>query len=96
VKAHPFRPLDAVLGLGVIAVGVLVAVFGFEELDEDNVFVWLVIAAGVLGLSLLPWPHRRGVEPVSVAPAPETVETQTETDTEDVSSPLPDESSPDV
>jgi hypothetical protein len=92
VRSHPFRPLDAVLGLGVIAVGVLVAVFGFEDLDEDNVFIWLVIAGGVLGLSLLPWPHRRTAEP---AAQPATA-TATETETEDVSSPLPDESSPDV
>jgi hypothetical protein len=90
VRSHPFRPLDAVLGLGVIAVGVLVAVFGFEDLDEDNVFIWLVIAGGVLGLSLLPWPHRQIAEPAA-QPA-----TATETETEDVSSPLPDESSPDV
>jgi hypothetical protein len=94
VRSHPFRPLDAVLGLGVIAVGVLVAVFGFEDLDEDNVFIWLVIAAGVLGLSLLPWPHRRAAEPVLEA-APEPV-SEPALPAEDVSAPLPDESSPDV
>jgi len=82
VKSHPFRPFDAVLGLAVIAIGVLVAVFGFEDLDEDNVFIWLVIAGGVLGLSLLPWPHRRTGPTVEPAPEP--------------APPLPDESSPDV
>jgi hypothetical protein len=56
---HSFRPLDAVLGIAVVVVGVLVAVFGFEDLDDDNAFVWLAIGAGVLGLSLLPWPHRK-------------------------------------
>jgi hypothetical protein len=87
VRPHPFRPLDAVLGLALIAVGVLVAVFGFEDLDEDNVFIWLVIAAGILGLSLLPWPHRRAAAPVAepvAGPVPD-----------DVLAPLPDESSPD-
>jgi hypothetical protein len=66
VRAHPFRPLDVVIGIAVVIVGVLVAVFGFEDLDEDNVFVWLVIGAGVLGLSLLPWPHLKR----SAAPSP--------------------------
>ncbi len=94
MRPHPFRPLDAVLGLAVIAVGVLVAVFGFEDLDEDNVFIWLVIAAGVLGLSLLPWPHRRAAEPV-LEPVSEAV-SEPALEAEDVSSPLPDESSPDV
>jgi hypothetical protein len=63
VRPHPFRPLDAVLGVTVVAVGVLVAVFGFENLDEDNVFVWLAIGAGLVGLSLLPWPHRKAPDP---------------------------------
>ena len=94
MKSHPFRPFDAVLGLAVIAIGVLVAVFGFEDLDEDNVFIWLVIAGGVLGLSLLPWPHRRAAEPAAVL-APEPV-SEPALEAEDVSSPLPDESSPDV
>jgi hypothetical protein len=92
VRPHPFRPLDAVLGLAVVAVGILVAVFGFEELDEDNVFIWLVIAAGILGLSLLPWPHRRPPEP-AVTPATEPV---LEAEPDEASSPLPDESSPDA
>jgi hypothetical protein len=81
VRPHPFRPFDVVLGIAVVIVGLLVATFGFEGLDEDNVFVWLAIGAGVLGLSLLPWPHRRSASTVEPAaePAP----------------PLPDESSPD-
>jgi hypothetical protein len=69
VRPHPFRPLDAVLGVTVVAVGILVAVFGFENLDEDNVFVWLAIGAGLVGLSLLPWPHRRSAEPEPQSPA---------------------------
>jgi hypothetical protein len=81
VRPHRFRPFDVVLGIAVVIVGVLVATFGFEGLDEDPVFVWLVIGAGVIGLSLLPWPHRRAV-PTAV-PAPDTAP------------PLPDESSPD-
>jgi hypothetical protein len=81
VRPHRFRPFDVVLGIAVAIVGVLVAMFGFEGLDEDNVFVWLAIGAGVLGLSLLPWPHRRSARTVEPAPEP--------------APPLPDESSPD-
>jgi hypothetical protein len=81
VQRHPFRPFDVVLGIAVVIVGVLVATFGFEGLDEDNVFVWLAIGAGVIGLSLLPWPHRRSAP--TADPAAETAP------------PLPDESSPD-
>jgi hypothetical protein len=81
VHPHRFRPFDVVLGIAVAIVGVLVAMFGFEGLDEDNVFVWLAIGAGVLGVSLLPWPHRRSAPTVEPAPEP--------------APPLPDESSPD-
>jgi hypothetical protein len=69
VRPHPFRPLDAVLGVTVVAVGVLVAVFGFENLDEDNVFIWLAIGAGLVGLSLLPWPHRKAADTEPQSPA---------------------------
>jgi hypothetical protein len=90
VQPHPFRPLDAVLGLALIAVGVLVSVFGFENLDEDNLFVWLAIAAGVVGLSLLPWPHRRTPVPHAEPAAAVLADAA-----DDDRSPLPDESSPD-
>jgi hypothetical protein len=81
VRPHPFRPFDVVLGIAVAIVGVVVATFGFEGLDEDNVFVWLAIGAGVIGLSLLPWPHRRPTPSADPVPEP--------------APPLPDESSPD-
>jgi hypothetical protein len=58
MRRHPFRPLDAVLGLAVVLLGVLVAVFGFEDVDEDNVVMWCAIGAVVIGLALIPWPHR--------------------------------------
>jgi hypothetical protein len=80
VRRHPFRPFDVVLGIAIAIVGLLVATFGFEGLDEDNVFVWLAIGAGVVGLSLLPWPHRRPGPTADAAPEP--------------APPLPDESSP--
>jgi hypothetical protein len=63
VRPHPFRPFDVVLGVVVALVGVLVATFGFEGLDGENAFVWLWIGAGVIGLSLLPWPRRRAATP---------------------------------
>ena len=81
MRPHPFRPFDVVLGIAVAIVGVIVATFGFEGLDEDNVFVWLAIGAGIVGLSLLPWPHRRPAPSADPAPEP--------------APPLPDESSPD-
>jgi hypothetical protein len=71
VRSHPFRPLDVVLGIAVGIVGVLVATFGFEGIDEDNAFVWLAIGAGVIGLSLLPWPHRRSPSRETAPPLPD-------------------------
>ena len=62
MRRHPFRPLDAVLGLALVLLGVLVAVFGFEDLDDDNVVMWCAIGAGVIGLALLPWPRRTEVD----------------------------------
>jgi hypothetical protein len=69
VRRHPFRPLDAVLGLGLVILAVLVAVFGLENLDDDNVVVWCAIGAGVIGVALLPWPRRR--ESTSPTPLPD-------------------------
>lgn len=68
MRRHRFRPLDAVLGLIVVLLGVLVAVFGFEDLDDNNVVVWCAIAAGVIGLALLPWPRRREATPAAPLP----------------------------
>ncbi len=68
MRRHPFRPLDAVLGLALVLLGVLVAVFGFENLDDDNVVMWCAIAAGVIGLALLPWPRRTRSTPETPLP----------------------------
>jgi hypothetical protein len=57
MRRHPFRPLDAVLGLAVVLLGMLVAVFGFEDVENDNVVVWCAIGAVVIGLALIPWPR---------------------------------------
>ena len=59
MRRHPFRPLDAVLGLVVVLLGVLVAVFGFEDVEDDNVVLWCAIGAVVIGLALIPWPRRQ-------------------------------------
>jgi hypothetical protein len=59
MRRHPFRPLDAVLGLAVVLLGVLVAVFGFEDVEDDNVVMWCAIGAAVIGLALIPWPRRK-------------------------------------
>jgi hypothetical protein len=58
MRRHPFRPLDAVLGLVVVLLGVLVALFGFEDVEDDNVVMWCAIGAVVIGLALIPWPRR--------------------------------------
>ena len=68
MRSHPFRPLDAVLGVALVLLGVLVAVFGFEDLDDDNVVVWCAIGAGVIGLALLPWPRRKESAPAAPLP----------------------------
>ena len=68
MQRHPFRPLDAVLGLALVLLGVLVAVFGFENLDDDNVVMWCAVAAGVIGLALLPWPRRTKSTPATPLP----------------------------
>ena len=68
MQRHPFRPLDAVLGLALVLLGVLVAVFGFENVDDDNVVMWCAIAAGVIGLALLPWPRRTKSAPATPLP----------------------------
>ncbi len=59
MKAHPFQPLAAVLGIGVIALGVLVAVFGVGRVDDDAL-VWVAVGVALLGIALIPW--RRGGE----------------------------------
>ena len=61
MKRHPFQPFVALLGVAVSLLGVLVAVFGFEEIDDDAL-VWVAVAAGVVGIALIPW-RRRTSEP---------------------------------
>jgi hypothetical protein len=57
MESHPFQPLAAVLGIGVIALGVLVAIFGFEHV-EDDALAWAAVGAAVIGLALIPWRRR--------------------------------------
>ena len=57
MKRHPFQPFTALLGIALVVLGVLVAVFGFEELGDD-VLVWAAVAAGVVGVALIPWRRR--------------------------------------
>jgi membrane protease YdiL (CAAX protease family) len=58
MKRHPFQPFTALLGIALIILGVLVAVFGFEQIGDDAL-VWAAVAAGVVGLALIPWRGRR-------------------------------------
>ena len=58
MKRHPFQPLVAVLGLALVALGILVATFGFEGIGDDAL-VWAAVAAGVVVVALIPWRARR-------------------------------------
>ena len=54
---HRFNPLSAVVGLAVIALGVAVSVFGFDELDNDPI-VWGAAIAVLVALILMALPTR--------------------------------------
>jgi K+ transporter len=70
MQRHPVDPVSAVLGLLAVALGVLVAA---GALDDTHGGWWLVIAAVVIGVALLPWTWRRQ-EAVEVAAAPDAAE----------------------
>ena len=54
---HRFDPLSFALGL--LAIGVAIAVIGGGVLDADRptAGVWLAVGGLVLGLGLIPWTH---------------------------------------
>jgi hypothetical protein len=67
MKRHSFQPLAAALGVGLIVLGLLVATFGFEAIDDDAL-IWAAVAAGLVGLALIPWRGSGGVAvPVSAS-----------------------------
>jgi hypothetical protein len=54
---HRFNPLSALLGLVVLALGATVAVFGFDELDNDPI-IWGAAVAVFVALILVAIPSR--------------------------------------
>jgi hypothetical protein len=59
---HRFNPLSALVGLAVIALGVTVAVFGFDELDNDPI-IWGAAIAVFVALILVAIPTRSAASP---------------------------------
>jgi hypothetical protein len=57
MPAHRFNPLSALVGIALIALGTTVAVFGFDELDNDPV-IWGAAIAVFMALILLAIPTR--------------------------------------
>ena len=47
MPTHRFNPLSALLGIAVIALGAAVAVFGFDDIDNDPVIWGAAIAVFV-------------------------------------------------
>jgi hypothetical protein len=57
VPAHRFNPLSALVGIIVIALGAAVAVFGFDDLDNDPI-IWGAAIAIFVALILVAIPTR--------------------------------------
>ena len=54
---HRFKPLSALLGLAVIALGATVAVFGFDDLENDPI-IWGAAITVFVALILVAIPPR--------------------------------------
>ncbi len=57
MEPHRFHPLHAVVGIVLVAVGVVTATFGLNRLAENGV-AWGSAGVALVGLALLPWPRR--------------------------------------
>jgi hypothetical protein len=77
MQRHPVDPVSAALGLLAVALGVLVVAGALDDVDTNGGW-WLVIAAIVIGVALVPWTWRRhaaevadaGAVPVAEEPEP--------------------------
>jgi hypothetical protein len=58
MSLHRFSPMTALLGVAVLALGIVVALFGFDRLDDDPV-VWGAAAAVFVALIVVAIPSRR-------------------------------------
>jgi hypothetical protein len=54
---HRFNPLSALLGIAVVALGATVAVFGFDDLENDPI-IWGAAVAVFVALILVAIPTR--------------------------------------
>jgi hypothetical protein len=54
---HRFNPLSALVGLVIIAIGAAVAVFGFDDFDNDPI-IWGAAIAVFVALILVAIPTR--------------------------------------
>lgn len=67
---HPFDPVSAVLGIITVVGGLLVALG--EAADVDTTGSWWLIAAAVLvGLVIIPWRRRAAFSPSATLPGDE-------------------------
>lgn len=57
MQEHRFSPMSALVGVAVLAMGIAVAVFGFDHLDDDPI-VWGAAAAVFVALILVALPTR--------------------------------------
>ena len=57
MQDHRFNPLSALIGVAVIILGISVAIFGFDEIDNDPV-IWGAAIATFVALILLAIPTR--------------------------------------
>ena len=62
MPAHRFNPLSALLGIAVIAIGAAVAVFAFDEIDNDPV-IWGAAITVFVALILIAIPTRPKTPP---------------------------------
>jgi len=62
MPAHRFNPLSALVGIAIIALGAMVAVFGFDKIDNDPV-IWGAAIAMFVALILLAIPTRLKAPP---------------------------------
>jgi hypothetical protein len=67
MQRHPVDPVSAALGLLAVAAGVLVAAGAFADIDDRGAW-WLVVAAVVLGVAIVPWRWRTAPAEAPVPP----------------------------
>jgi hypothetical protein len=70
VPAHRFNPLSALVGLAVTALGIAVAVFGFDDVDNDPI-LWGAAIAVFVALILVAVPTRSPRPPADASTATE-------------------------